>query len=205
MFIIKYINGYSSKKKDELIEMIQSIKEDGSNKGGVIGEPRSLTLVDLFSGTGAFTRAFENTQKVKCVFANDMVSWSKDIYDANFSHKLTLGDLNEIDVETIPPHDILTGGFPCQPFSIAGKQQGFDDQRSNVFWKILAILDRHNPQFVVLENVKNLLSHDNGNTFETIKTNLIESGYHICHNVLNTSEKGSPTTRLLVILSETVS
>jgi DNA (cytosine-5)-methyltransferase 1 len=149
--------------------------------------PDTLRIVDLFAGTGAFTRAFEDTGKVTCVFANDMVAPSKTVYDANFAHPLILGDLNDIDVETIPAHDILTGGFPCQPFSIAGRREGFDDQRSNVFWKILAIIDRHNPRCVILENVKNLVTHDNKNTFTTIRNNLEQRGYHLTFKVLNTS------------------
>lgn len=146
-----------------------------------------LRMIDLFAGTGAFTKAFEATGLVECVFANDMVKASKDIYDANFSHKLTLGDLNDIDVTNIPTHDILTGGFPCQPFSIAGRREGFDDKRSNVFWKILEILDHHKPACVVLENVKNLTSHDEKRTFTTIVQNLEQRGYHVKFNVLNTS------------------
>lgn len=146
-----------------------------------------LRLVDLFAGTGAFTRAFEDTGRVECVFANDMVKHSKDIYDANFGHQLTLGDLNDIDVKDIPAHDILTGGFPCQPFSVAGRREGFEDTRSNVFWKILEILDHHNPACVVLENVKNLTTHDNKRTFKTIVDNLEQRGYHIRFKVLNTS------------------
>jgi DNA (cytosine-5)-methyltransferase 1 len=117
-----------------------------------------------------------------------MVKHSKEAYDANFSHKLTLGNLNDIKVEDIPPHDILTGGFPCQPFSIAGYQEGFNDERSNVFWKILAIIDYHQPRCVVLENVKNLVTHDDKKTFQTIRTELENRGYHICHKVLNTSD-----------------
>lgn len=147
-----------------------------------------LKMIDLFSGTGAFTHAFQSTGKVECVFANDMVEASKKIYDTNFGHPLTLQDLNEIKVEDIPPHDILTGGFPCQPFSIAGRQEGFEDKRSNVFWKILEIIDHHAPSIVVLENVKNLVSHDEGNTFKTIKENLEGRGYHIRAKVLNTAK-----------------
>ena len=150
--------------------------------------PAKLRMIDLFAGTGAFTHAFESTGEVECVFANDMVEWSKALYDTNFQHKLTLGNLNEIKVEDIPPHDILTGGFPCQPFSIAGRQEGFQDERSNVFWKILKIIDYHKPRFVILENVKNLVSHDEKTTFETIKTNLEKKGYNIQFKVLNTSD-----------------
>lgn len=148
---------------------------------------QKLRMIDLFAGTGAFTRAFEDTGLVECVFANDMVKASKDIYDVNFTHKLTLGDLNDINVQDIPPHDILTGGFPCQPFSIAGRREGFDDKRSNVFWKILEIIDHHNPKCVVLENVKNLTTHDEKRTFATIRQNLEQRGYNVKFKVLNTS------------------
>lgn len=145
-------------------------------------------MVDLFAGTGAFTLAFQETGKVDVVFANDMMAPSKTIYDANFSHKLTLKDLNEVPVEEIPSHDILTGGFPCQPFSVAGRQEGFEDARANVFWKILEILDMHRPRCIVLENVKNLVGHDDGNTFKTICTELERRGYKLCHKVLNTAK-----------------
>ena len=146
-----------------------------------------LRMIDLFAGTGAFTYAFEDTKYVKCVFANDMNKESKKIYDANFEHKLTLNDLNDINVNDIPPHDILTAGFPCQPFSIAGRREGFDDPRSNVFWKILEIVDKHSPKCIVLENVKNLVSHDDGNTFKTIQAEISKRGYIIHFKVLNTS------------------
>jgi len=146
-----------------------------------------LKVIDLCAGTGAFTYAFESTGKAECVFANDMEKTSKEIYDINFKHKLTLSDIHSIKVEDIPAHDILTGGFPCNPYSIAGKRLGFEDERSNVFWKIMEILDFHKPQFVVLENVKNLVTHDNKKTFETIKKNLTDRGYHIHFKILNTS------------------
>ena len=144
-------------------------------------------MVDLFAGTGAFTHAFESAG-ANCVFSNDQVASSKTMYDLNFRHPLTLGDLNEIRAESIPSHDILTGGFPCQPFSIAGKQEGFQDERSNVFWKILEILDLHQPSIVILENVKHLVTHDHGNTFQTILRQLEQRGYHVRYKVLNTAE-----------------
>lgn len=194
------IKKYSGKKKEEIIKLLE--KSEKSKNGNSISEKsennksnnseNSIKMVDLFAGTGAFTYAFtcenENENKVDVVFANDMVEHSKTIYENNFKHLLTLKDLNDIKVEEIPKHDILTGGFPCQPFSIAGNQGGFADKRSNVFWKILEIIDFHQPKCVILENVKNLLSHDNKKTFTTIKENLEKRGYSICYKVLNTAE-----------------
>ena len=147
-----------------------------------------FTLIDLFAGTGAFSYAFHKTGKVITTFANDILDSSEQIYNLNNEIKMTKKDLIDIDINDIPKADILTAGFPCQPFSIAGKQEGFKDTRSNVFWKILSIIDHHQPACVVLENVKNLLTHDNGNTFKTIKTNLESRGYLVCSRVLDTSE-----------------
>lgn len=162
-------------------------------------------LVDLFAGTGAFTLAFQETGHVEVVFANDMMESSKVIYDANFgrnnleygdSHSLVCKNLHDIPVEEIPSHDILTGGFPCQPFSVAGRREGFDDDRANVFWKILEILDMHRPKCVVLENVKNLVSHDDGHTFEVIRTELEKRGYKVIYKVLDTAKQtGIPQHR----------
>ena len=183
----KNITGYSGKNKNDIIALItENVQKLNIIEG--LGHGDKLKMIDLFAGTGAFTYAFESTGKVQCVFANDMFHSSKTIYDENFNHKLTLANLNDIKLEDIPPHDILTGGFPCQPFSIAGRQEGFDDERSNVFWKILKIIDHCQPKCVVLENVKNLVSHDNGKTFEVIKTNLTNRGYHIRYKVLNTAK-----------------
>jgi DNA (cytosine-5)-methyltransferase 1 len=144
--------------------------------------------VDLFAGTGAFSYALKQ-HGVTTVFSNDMLDSSKVVYDANFpGHSLTCANLCDIAPESIPPHDILTGGFPCQPFSIAGRREGFRDPRSNVFYKILSILDHHTPMCIVLENVKNLTTHDDKNTFTTILRELEARGYHVKYKVLNTAQ-----------------
>jgi len=179
----KKIKGYSGRKKEELVKLLSE-----TNYFESPNQNDKLNMIDLFAGTGAFSLAFEATNSVNIVYGNDMVDHSKKIYDANFSHKLTLQNLNDTVVNTIPSHDILTGGFPCQPFSIAGNQEGFKDERSNVFWKILSIIDHHKPKCVILENVKNLVSHDEKKTFKTIKDNLEKRGYYICYKVLNTAE-----------------
>lgn len=188
----KNIKKYSGKKKDELIKLLSGAESDCVDSVHSVDEnstnSNKLKMIDLCAGTGAFTLAFQSTNSVDVVFGNDMVEHSKKVYDENFNHKLTLKNLHDIKVEDVPKHDILTGGFPCQPFSIAGYQEGFKDERSNVFWKILEIIDHHQPKCVILENVKNLVSHDDNKTFETIKSNLEKRGYHLCYKVLNTAE-----------------
>lgn len=145
-----------------------------------------MKFVDLFCGTGAFSHVLEK-EGCECVFANDMIDESRNIYDLNHTTNVFCQkDLNDIDVNIIPKHDLLCGGFPCQPFSIAGKQKGFNDERSNVFWKIIEILKLRQPSVVILENVKNLTSHDKGNTFRIIQTELEKVGYHIKYQIIDT-------------------
>lgn len=145
-------------------------------------------LIDLCAGTGAFSYVFEQNPNFECVFANDLLKHSKEIYDLNHKTELTLGDLNEINVSDIPKHNILCAGFPCQAFSIAGQKLGFRDSRSNVFWKIIEIAKFHKPEILLFENVKNLLSHDSGKTFKIIKESIENLGYCVKYKVLNTSE-----------------
>lgn len=145
-----------------------------------------LRVIDLFAGTGAFSYVWQKYGH-KIVMANDMVKESEKIYKTNFpTHNFILNDLNKITLDKIPPHDVLCGGFPCQPFSIAGKRQGFDDSRSNVFWKIMEILKSKKPKIIILENVKNLLTHDDKNTFKIIEEQLTTNGYNIAYGILDT-------------------
>ena len=209
------ITKYKSKTKKELIELIQTktqaeetefIIEDENEDNHAdpsldVHNPLTIpnscyTLVDLFCGTGAFSYAFHKTNKVTTVFANDMLDSSEEIFNLNNTIRLTKQNLIDIKDENIPKSHILTAGFPCQPFSIAGNQKGFDDERSNVFWKILSIIKHNNPEIVILENVKNLQSHDNGETFKIIIENLKKLDYHIKFSILNTSKiTGIPQNR----------
>jgi len=149
----------------------------------------NFKFIDLFAGTGAFTLALEKSNKFNCVFANDVMECSKKIYELNNpTHKFTLRDLNTINVSDIPKHNLLCAGFPCQPFSIAGEKKGFNDKRSNVFWKIVEILENHKPEIIILENVKNLKTHDKGNTYKIIETKLHEIGYNIKTSILDTNK-----------------
>jgi len=192
-----------SKKKSELIELInKTIIQKNINEN--ILQPYTIqnnliskyTLIDLFSGTGAFSYAFHQTNKVATIFANDMLDSSEEIFNLNNNIKLIKQNLIDIKVQDIPYSDILTAGFPCQPFSIAGMQKGFDDERSNVFWKILSIIKNNNPKIVILENVKNLQNHDKGKTFKIIIENLEKLNYYIKYSILNTSKiTGIPQNR----------
>lgn len=194
-----------SKTKQQLIDIINqhqniSIDSDFTDVNDEFMGDESVgdrfKLIDLFSGTGAFSLAFHNTGKVQTIFANDMLDSSEQIFNLNNRIKLTNKNLNEIDETTLPTCDILTAGFPCQPFSIAGMQRGFDDERSNVFWKILSIIRSTSPEIVILENVKNLQSHDDGNTFKIIIENLENLNYNIKYSILNTCKlTGIPQNR----------
>jgi len=146
-----------------------------------------LRMIDLCAGTGAFSWAFTKYPHVKCVYANDFVSESEAIYNLNHETPLVNKDLLKVKMEEIPDHDLLTAGFSCQPFSISGLQKGFNDERSNVFWKILEILKVKKPRFFVLENVKNLQTHDKGQTFKIIMDNLTQAGYLVKCKVVNTA------------------
>lgn len=147
----------------------------------------SIKFIDLFAGTGAFTYAFEKNGNFCCVFANDILQCQQEIYNLNFPKSpFVLEDINKLNVHKIPQHELLIAGFPCQPFSIAGKQKGFKDTRQNVFWKIIDILKKHKPSFVMLENVKNLKTHDNGKTYKTIKESLKNCGYFVKQCILDT-------------------
>ena len=116
-----------------------------------------------------------------------METSSQAIYEANHQDGVFLKqDLNDIIATDIPSHDVLCGGFPCQPFSIAGHQKGFQDARANVFWKIIEILQVHQPKVIILENVKNLTTHDKTHTFRVIREELEKLGYHLNYKVLDT-------------------
>ncbi len=157
------------------------------------GESRHLRFIDLFCGIGGFRIAFENAGG-KCVFSSDWDKFSQITYQANFGEK-PHGDIHSVAVSEIPKYDILCGGFPCQPFSIAGvskklslgRKHGFEDERQgNLFFSIADILNHHRPAAFVLENVKNLKSHDKGRTFEIIHRTLTEElGYTVFHRIID--------------------
>lgn len=149
--------------------------------------------VSLFSGIGGFDLGFSNAG-FDIVWANDFDKYACETFKANISKNIVGGDINE-HLDEIPEHDILIGGFPCQPFSTLGKLKGFDDERGTLFFTIKEIITKHHPKVVVLENVKNIINHDNGNTFRKIKEELEELEYVVYYKVLNTADFGIPQRR----------
>lgn len=155
--------------------------------------PAQPTFIDLFCGIGGFRIAFEEAG-CRCVWASDWDPYSRQTYAANFGHE-PHGDIHSIAVADIPRHDILCGGFPCQPFSIAGvskkqslgRKHGFQDEKQgNLFFSIAEIIDFHRPVAFVLENVKNLQSHDKGHTFAVIQDTLRNAlGYTLYPKVID--------------------
>lgn len=151
-----------------------------------------FTFIDLFAGIGGFRIAFQD-QKGKCVFSSEWDKYAQKTYEANFG-EVPFGDITKIDETNIPDHDILLGGFPCQPFSIAGvskknalgRDHGFlDKTQGTLFFDIARIIDEKKPKAFLLENVKNLRSHDKGNTFRIIIDTLQKLGYHVFSEVLD--------------------
>ena len=149
--------------------------------------------IDLFAGIGGIRLGFE---AVGCqnIFSSEWDKYAQQMYKLNFGDE-PFGDINLIDPEEIPSHDILLAGFPCQPFSIAGKGLGFSDTRGTLFFNIETILRSKKPQAFLLENVKRLTTHDKGNTFAVILQRLSELGYTFYHKVLNSLHFGVPQKR----------
>lgn len=152
-----------------------------------------LRTIDLFAGVGGIRLGFEDAG-FRTVFANDFEPKCADTYNLNFKDTpLMVGDITQISADNIPECDVVLGGFPCQAFSIAGYRQGFKDEkgRGNLFFDVARIIEAKQPKAFLLENVKNLATHDKGNTFKVIKKTLEELGYHVKSKVLNSMEYGN--------------
>lgn len=157
-----------------------------------------MTFIDLFAGIGGIKIGFENAG-FQCVFSNDIDINAKITFDFNFSQpfdikkQMVIGDIQKIPASRIPDHDILCAGFPCQPFSVAGYREGFGDKkgRGNLFFDIIRILKDKKPKAFLLENVKNLKSHDNGHTIKVIYQELEKLGYKVTDKIMNAIEYGN--------------
>lgn len=142
-------------------------------------------VISLFSGVGGIDLAFERAG-FDIKLANEIDSKACETYNANFSHKIICDDVKNLDTKTLGRADIVAGGFPCQAFSIAGYQKGFEDERGTLIFELLRIVKDVQPRIIFLENVKNLITHNKGATFENIRKHIEALGYNIKYKVLNT-------------------
>ena len=152
-----------------------------------------FTFIDLFAGIGGFRIAMQEVGG-KCVFSSEWDHHARLTYEANFG-EVPFGDITKIDEKDIPDHDVLCAGFPCQAFSVSGKQKGFDDTRGTLFFDILRIVRHKKPKILFLENVKNLEAHDGGKTLEIILSSLENEDYFVNFKVLNSGDYGLPQNR----------
>ncbi len=165
---------------------------------GDINSNTTLRFIDLFAGIGGIRLPFDELG-YECVFSSEWDEAACDTYEANFGER-PRGDITKIGSSEIPHHDVLLAGFPCQAFSIMGKMRGFGDTRGTMFFEIARILDYHRPAVLLLENVKQLTTHDGGNTFRIILQTLSDLGYYTRWQVLNALDFGLPQKRERVII-----
>lgn len=152
-----------------------------------------MTFIDLFAGLGGFRIALESLG-AKCVYSNEWDEPVQKVYADNFGD-IPEGDITQIDEKTIPNHDILCAGFPCQAFSISGKKRGFEDSRGTLFFDIARIIKEKKPKVVFMENVKNFATHDDGRTLAVVKATMEELGYQFHQKILNAVDYGVPQKR----------
>ncbi len=153
----------------------------------------NYTFIDLFAGIGGFRIALES-MGANCVFSSEIDNFAKETYKNNFN-ELPFGDITKVDAKSIPNHDILCAGFPCQPFSISGKGKGFLDTRGTLFFEVSRIVKEKKPKIVFMENVKNLVMHDNKKTIKIIESTMKDLGYNFHVEVLDASKYGIPQKR----------
>ncbi len=157
-----------------------------------------FTFIDLFAGIGGFRIPMQEL-KGKCVFTSEFNYWVQRSYELNFG-EVPFGDITKLDINIVPQHDVLTAGFPCQPFSISGKMKGFEDTRGTLIYNVFQIIEKRQPKVVFLENVKHLIHHNGGNTLKTILKDLGELGYKTSWKLINASDFGVPQNRERIII-----
>jgi len=157
-----------------------------------------MKYFSVFSGIGGFEQGIDSFGE--CVGYSEINKYAIQVYQKHFPTHKNYGDITKIATSDLPDFDVLVGGFPCQAFSIAGKRKGFDDTRGTLFFEIARILSDRKPKLFLLENVKGLLSHENGRTFKTIISTLDELGYDLQWQVLNSKNFGVPQNRERVFI-----
>lgn len=151
-----------------------------------------LQIASFFAGVGGIDIAFEMAG-AEVIYANEYDQYAVQTYENNFNMQVDHRDINDVQASEVPDHDVMLGGFPCQAFSIAGHRQGFLDEkgRGNLFFEMERLFEEKKPSIIFLENVKNLVGHDNGNTFRIITERLEEAGYHVKYQVMNAKDYGN--------------
>lgn len=152
-----------------------------------------LKCASFFAGVGGIDKGFEMAKAFETIYANEFDPYPAKTFELNFDIKVDVRDINEVKAEEIPDFDVMLAGFPCQAFSIAGYRKGFEDEKGRgiLFFQLLRIIKAKQPSIVFLENVKNLVGHDNGNTFRVILEALESAGYTVKKDVLNAMEYGN--------------
>ncbi len=175
-----------------------------------------MNHLELFSGIGGFRRALDllmqdGVMPFECVGYSEIDKNAKATYQANFNvdGEVDMGDIvsftaDERNILNLNDFDLLTGGFPCQTFSVMGQQAGFNEDRGQMFFRIMDIIQFRHPRYVLLENVKNLYRHDNGNTYARIEQELVNEGYHVFPNIFNTVDFHIPQKRSRVVIFATL-
>lgn len=161
---------------------------------------KKFKFIDLFAGIGGFHQAMVQLGG-QCVYASEIDKFCIERYKENYNIDAD-HDITKINPEEVPDHDVLCGGFPCQTFSKAGKQKGFEETRGTLFFYIEKILQAKKPKYIILENVRNLVSHDNGNTWKVIRQHIIDCGYRITENpiIMSPHQLGIPQLRERVVI-----
>jgi DNA (cytosine-5)-methyltransferase 1 len=163
-------------------------------KGRILNKSKKYRFIDLFAGIGGMRLAFESNG-AECVFSSEWDKYAQKTYEANFG-EVPRGDITQIDEADLPKFDILLAGFPCQPFSSIGKREGFEHKtQGTLFYDVARIINHHQPKAFLLENVAGLLTHDEGRTFTTIISTLVELGYEVEYKILDASDFGVPQKR----------
>lgn len=151
------------------------------------------TVVSLFCGCGGFDLGLKQAG-LDIIYANEKDEWACETYTKNVG-SIVCEDINKIDIKSIPDSDIIVGGFPCQSFSLAGKQLGLEDTRGTLFYSMANIIKAKKPKMFLMENVKNLKNHDSGKTYQHMKTILHSLGYNVIEKILNAADYGVPQAR----------
>ena len=154
--------------------------------------PKKLRIASFFAGVGGIDLGFHNAKKFETVYANEFDTYPRDVFEANFHVKVDLRDIPDVEPDDIPDVDVIIGGFPCTSFSLAGYRKGFEDERTgDLFFELARLIKAKKPKIIFLENVKNLVGHDNGKTFQIILDCLDNIGYHVKHLVMNAAQYGN--------------